>query len=490
MTDKLEQAQQLLSELDGAEKAQLEHELDGFDVSTPDETDHGSDINEDEVSYRNMYPTTPEYVPLDIETSGLNIQDEVISVGFIFGDTMYLHTVATGFSENDVSSALSDVGGVGDTIIRNILESFSTPSDAITASATELVQVEGVGTTLADRIVDAFDTATDADSLEETVQTHNDVDDLDVDLTLVGDEAELVDSFTKTIQDNFIDEYHVFTTFNGYSRYSGFDFKMLSQAGFYAGLSEHPLNGYGHIDLKTIFDDRDVFNTRVKELSADALSKTFNASPLDEIVEHLQNALFDHVREKAINLNDIKKQLDNITRQILKELDSDTELNTEALNRAISTMDCELSDAELAGIVSPLVRIDDLSGKVELEWNGGSRKKDTVERLEVLDEFGTLNHDAVVEAMESWCNQNDREFPSNTRSTLDGIYDAVQTRGQESGDSVDPLNGNSGRVPTAFDNGNLDDVLLHLADDLLKTRFLSNVMRYSCPSDEFRVTVL
>lgn len=480
MSDSKQKALQILNELNGKERAELKEELDNeFDLRTPEESEFEEEEDVQELSYRNMYPTTPEFVPFDIETTGLTIQDEVISVGFIFGKTMYLHIVSTGFGWNEIQDILTNADGVGDLTANSILYGFEDPSDVLVATEDQLTAVNGVGEKKAKEVRQAVSQyiETVENDLTEDVREHEEVDELEVSLTLAQDESELIRNMNKDIQDNFIDEYNVFTTFNGHSRYGGFDYKMLAQASYYADFSEHPLNGYGHIDLKTILDDRDVFNTQVREISADALSSSFNAKPLEEVVSRLQSEFLRHVDNLINNTREIQSELTQIHNRVKRELEEDDMYSKEALDIALDTYDSNISDAILAGLV-----ID--------QWAGGSRKKDTTKRLAILEAFDTLNLDPVVDAMDEWCSENDETFPSDTRSSLDGMYHAIKTRGNDKADSIDPLNEMSGLVPESFDNGQLEDVILHLADDLIKTRYLSEVMRFSCPSDEFRVTVL
>jgi len=388
-----------------------------FDLTLDDQNPNTDD---EKMSFKNMTVAKPEYIAFDLETEGFTVTDRVTAAGFKLGELFALYVLLP----DDVSE--SDVG------------------------VTE-------------------------ESLETALGEHDEVDDPTVNLTFCESENDVVVGIKQWLDSNIRPHQHVLATFNGYNRHGGFDYKMLAQATHYANdVEENPLKGRMHVDLMQYFDKRSpIINTTVEEIALDSITgRSLNKKPQGELADELENTFNQYLFEQygVDEVNAARKSLQTRYEQIFDAMDEPDK--GKALDKAVETVDSELTDVEVRGLFAD-------------DWGAGN-KGDTEETLELIEPV--LELDFIQQAAAQWFKRQGMELPTTTRSTLDGVYDILQSpRGETEGDSIDPFNGDSEKAVTAFEEGELEDLLLHLADDLIMTSYLSTVMKQQCPQDKFRI---
>ncbi len=316
-----------------------------------------------------------------------------------------------------------------------------------------------------------FDAQQLSDELEPKVEAHDLIDkDVDVTVIPVENESKLVGELTDNIGGIVNGENDILTTFSGYNYRGGFDYPALSNATIYAdSIEEHPLRGIAHFDIQEHLDHKRICNFKTEEYTVNSLSKSLNKSPFKKLVGDIKQELIKNIQRKhnATVVDDTINELDRLM------CNYNNKTPREEIEQAVEDIDSDIEYRELIG----------LCGLELVE----SSKGGTENNLRLIDDIFELDY--IQDCIRSYYEDNGLNTPTTTKTKLDGIYHTLTTRGEGHSDSIDPLGGDSSKAPKVYDEGNYEDLCLHLIDDLWMTLFLANKVQLVTPSYEFKVNV-
>lgn len=373
------------------------------------------------LDYRNITPNDVNPVVFDLETTGLQIDDEITVAGFMR---------RLNYDNEDIYKIIMFL------------------------STTDLDNVEKL-----------------ENNIQNEMESHPKIQlPVNVSIHTVESESKLVQKISDSVGGIVKDENDVLTTFNGYNYRSGFDYAVLSNAVHFSDtVQEHPFRNLAHVDLMDYVVHRDLFNLTTQEISVDSMYKSFNSTPFKELVSHIEDTFDKNIVEKydistvediEIKLNELMESYDNMS-------------SGEKIQKAVSEIDSDIPREELIGMST--------TGWV------CSNKGDTADELRNVSAILELPY--IESEIESYYTEEGEELPTVDKTTLDGIYDVLVTRGDGESYSVDPLDGDSSKAPEAYYNGDYEDLCLHLADDLWMTLYTSESIQRVVPKYEFSVNV-
>jgi hypothetical protein len=127
----------------------------------------------------------------------------------------------------------------------------------------------------------------------------------------------------------------------------------------------------------------------------------------------------------------------------------------------------------------------DVDTKVS-DWDSGSTKGETRDKLEQVEQI--FDDDEVLDVVSELLESDGKDMPSETATGLDEVYDLKRVRYGDDDEvyEIDPLEGDSGKCVEEYEQGNMENVVLHLAQDLIMTQTVYNICMTQTPQDQIR----
>jgi hypothetical protein len=342
----------------------------------------------------------------------------------------------------------------------NVLPSEVNPIivDIETTGLTATSQITAIGIVHDTEYTVLFNGTLNASTVETELRTHSDVSDTAT-LTAISHDTErqLLLDFERILDEIIVEDTDVITFFNGYHTYKqSFDYPMLQTRAF-ANNTVNPLKNKPLFDISTVIENVSILKTESITVE-DAFKGRggLNKSPVIQFADELEQYYTEYLYEKYDEL-----EIESARKQLIED---DVDVS-------------ELSSTELTEI--------EAHGLLVQNWSTGSTKSDVVDALETVEPIFQL--EAVDEFIINWFDENDFETPLKDPSSLSEIYDVLKSlRGVDS-DSIDPLDSDGEKAVEAFEEERYDDLIRHLLNDLVMTRYITEFGLDACVCSDFHV---